>query len=172
MKVPYAGPPEGMYRASGRVAEIKARFRPVAEGFAGHLAQAEQGPAGDVRGLVAAAARRHGVDEGLLLAVAEVESGLRPEAVSPKGAVGAMQLMPGTAQGLGLGDLRDVSTNIDGGARYLRGLLDQFGGDTALALAAYNAGPGAVKRYGGVPPYAETQGFVSRVLARLRRDDS
>jgi len=104
--------------------------------------------------------------------VAEVESGLRPEAVSPKGAVGVMQLMPGTAQGLGLGDLRDVSTNIDGGARYLRGLLDQFGGDTALALAAYNAGPGAVKRYGGVPPYAETQGFVSRVLARLRRDDS
>jgi soluble lytic murein transglycosylase-like protein len=113
------------------------------------------------------AAARAGVDSNLLLAVAEAESGLRPDAVSPKGAVGLMQLMPSTAGIFGIHDAFDLEQNARGGAAYLRQLLDRFGGDVGLAVAAYNAGPGAVERYAGVPPYGETQRFVTRVLSRL-----
>lgn len=167
MRAPSVSPPEGLSRATERITEIKARFRSVAGDFATTLATAQRPAAGEVKQALARAAREHGLDEKLLRAVAEVESGLRPEAVSPKGALGVMQLMPGTARSLGLADPFDAQTNIDAGARYLRGLLDQFGGDTTLALAAYNAGPGAVKRYDGVPPFAETKGFIARVLSRL-----
>ena len=109
------------------------------------------------------AARDHGVDPQLLWAVAMAESSLNPQAVSATGALGLMQLMPETAQQLGCHDPLDPEQNVQAGARYLRQLLDQFG-DVALALAAYNAGPPAVERYGGVPPYRETQDYVRRVL--------
>lgn len=115
---------------------------------------------------VAAAAARHGLEPALVDAVAHQESRFRPDAVSPKGAIGVMQLMPATAADLGVNPW-DVGQNIDGGARYLRAMLDRFGGDLALALAAYNAGPGAVERHRGVPPFAETRTYVARISADL-----
>lgn len=114
-------------------------------------------------GLVAAAAQRHGLDPALLHGLIRAESGFDPSATSGAGALGLAQLMPGTAAALGVTNPLDPAQSIDGGARYLRQQLDAFGGDPVLALAAYNAGPGAVRRYGGVPPYAETQTYVQKV---------
>ncbi|HKR62646.1 MAG TPA: lytic transglycosylase domain-containing protein [Thermoanaerobaculia bacterium] len=111
------------------------------------------------------AARTHGVDARLLAAVAHRESAWNPRAVSRTGACGLMQLMPATAQYLGVRDVFDPRENIFGGARYLRTLLDAFDGDLDLALAAYNAGPGAVEKYRGVPPYRETKAYVAAVKA-------
>ncbi len=127
------------------------------------------GPAeGDVRALAAAAARRHGVDPELVLAVVAVESAFRKDAVSPKGAQGLMQLMPGTASALGVDDALDPAENLDGGTRHLGSLLALYGGDLRRALAAYNAGEGAVARHGGVPPYRETRAYVRKVLERYQ----
>jgi soluble lytic murein transglycosylase-like protein len=114
---------------------------------------------------ITAAAKQHGVDPALLAGLVEQESGFNPNAVSPAGARGLTQLMPGTAAGLGVSDPLDPAQALDGGAKYLRQQLDAFGGDIARALAAYNAGPGAVQRFGGVPPYAETQDYVRKVQA-------
>jgi soluble lytic murein transglycosylase-like protein len=119
--------------------------------------------------LVRAAAQAHGLPEALLHAVIEVESGFNAAAVSPKGALGLMQLMPDTARELRVRDARDPASNIDGGARYLKELLARFGNDLSLALAAYNAGPGAVQRSGGIPRNTETQNYVPRVMARYQR---
>ena len=113
--------------------------------------------------LIEAAARKYKVDPKLVAAVAEVESNGNQDAVSPVGAIGVMQLMPDTAASLGV-DPYNKQQNIEGGAKYLRQMLDTFGGDTRKAVAAYNAGPGAVKDYGGVPPYKETQNYVKKVL--------
>lgn len=113
--------------------------------------------------LIEAAARKYKVDPKLVAAVAEVESNGNQDAVSSVGAIGVMQLMPDTAASLGV-DPYNKQQNIEGGAKYLRQMLDTFGGDTKKAVAAYNAGPGAVKDYGGVPPYKETQNYVSKVL--------
>jgi Transglycosylase SLT domain len=123
---------------------------------------------GDVRALAVSAAHRHGIDPGLILAVVSIESGFRPEAVSPKGAQGLMQLMPGTSRDLGVADPLDPEQNLDGGVRHLGALLTLYDGDLTRALAAYNAGAGAVSRHGGVPPYRETQAYVKKVLARYR----
>jgi len=116
---------------------------------------------------IAAAAADFGVEAALLRAVIHAESAFNPMAVSSKGAQGLMQLMPGTAGELGVTDAFDVAQNIRGGARYLAQLLKDFDGDTQLATAAYNAGPGAVQKYRGVPPYDETRLYVQRV-ATLR----
>jgi len=116
-------------------------------------------------GVLRAAEQRYHLPAGVLAAVARAESGFDPDAVSGAGAVGLMQLMPGTAADLGV-DPRDPVASIDGAARYLRTQLDSFG-DLRLALAAYNAGPGAVRRHGGVPPYDETRTYVARVLAAV-----
>lgn len=113
--------------------------------------------------LIESAAQKYNVDPKLVAAVAEVESNGRQEAVSSVGAIGVMQLMPDTAASLGV-DPYDKQQNIEGGAKYLRQMLDTFGGDLKKAVAAYNAGPGAVKAYGGIPPYKETQNYVSKVL--------
>jgi soluble lytic murein transglycosylase-like protein len=126
-------------------------------------------PAGsDLESLVEQAAQRHGLDPALVLAVVSVESGFRPRAVSPKGAQGLMQLMPRTAASLGVSDAFDPEQNVDAGVRHLESLVRLYGGDLTRALAAYNAGQGAVARHGGVPPYRETRAYVRRVLERYR----
>ncbi len=117
---------------------------------------------------IQAAATRHGVDPALLKAVIHAESSFNPRAVSRCGAQGLMQLMPGTARALGVTNSFDPAQNIDGGARYLKSLLTRFG-DVPRAVAAYNAGPRAVERYGGVPPFTETRNYVARVQGFLRR---
>lgn len=119
---------------------------------------------GQYDGLIQAAAQRNGIDPALLHGLIQQESGFDPSAGSSAGAQGLCQLMPGTAASLGVSDPLDPAQSIEGGARYLKQQLDAFGGDPQLALAAYNAGPGAVHRYGGVPPYAETQAYVQKVM--------
>jgi len=114
----------------------------------------------------ATAAARHNIAAALVDTVARRESFYRTVAVSKAGAIGVMQLMPATARALGV-DPHDPAANIEGGSAYLRKQLDRFGGRIDLALAAYNAGPGAVARYGGVPPYRETQAYVAANLDRL-----
>lgn len=113
---------------------------------------------------ISAAAARNGVDPNLLTGLIRAESNFDPNAGSPAGAQGLTQLMPATAAGLGVANPLDPAQSIEGGARYLRQQLDRFGGDVTKALAAYNAGPGAVERFGGVPPYEETQNYVRRVI--------
>ena len=117
----------------------------------------------DPRELLRDAARRSGLPPAFVESVAKVESALRSDAVSPKGAVGVMQLMPDTARTLDA-DPADTAQNIDAGVRLLRDLLVRYDGDVVKALAAYNAGTGAVSRYGGLPPYPETQNYVDKVL--------
>ncbi|MFT3755115.1 MAG: lytic transglycosylase domain-containing protein [Pseudoxanthomonas sp.] len=118
------------------------------------------------RAAVQAAAQRHDLSPWLIDAVARAESGYKADAVSPAGAIGIMQLMPDTARELGV-DPRDPAQNIDGGAAYLRKMLDRFDGNIDLALAAYNAGSGRVVQYGGVPPFRETREYVRRNLEQL-----
>jgi soluble lytic murein transglycosylase-like protein len=126
-------------------------------------------PDAATRSLVQQAARRHGIDEALLLAIIDQESDFNPAAVSRAGARGLMQLMPATAKRYGVTKLHDPGQNIAGGSAYLRDLLDQFG-RLDLALAAYNAGEGAVLRHGRrVPPYEETQHYVRIVIADYER---
>ncbi len=119
----------------------------------------------EIQQLVIRTAQRYGVDPALALALAKAESNFDPDATSHKGAIGVMQLMPETAKSLGVANPYDPAENIDGGIRYLRQLIERFGGNIVLAVAAYNAGPNAVRRYGGIPPYPETQTFVRKVLA-------
>lgn len=142
----------------------------MVRGFVPDEVLAEIGPAaaGDLERLAEEAARRHGLDPALVRAVVAVESGFQPEAVSPKGAKGLMQLMPATARELGVADPFDAAANLDGGSRYLSSLLARYEGDLAKALAAYNAGMGAVARHRGVPPYAETRQYVQKVLGRYQ----
>ncbi len=131
---------------------------------AAKLVQPPPGP----EALLKRAAQTQGVDEILVRAVAKIESGLRQEAVSNRGALGLMQLMPGTAALLGVNP-KQADQNAAGGAKYLRTLLERYRYNPALALAAYNAGPGAVARYKGVPPYYETRTYVVRVLREYER---
>lgn len=123
----------------------------------------------DVRELLAHAGEQHNIDVDLLASVIRAESGGRAQAVSRTGAQGLMQLMPSTAHSLGVNDAFKPSENINGGTAYLDALLTRYHDNLALALAAYNAGPGAVDKYHGVPPYAETRAYVVRVMREFKR---
>lgn len=115
------------------------------------------------------AAETYGVDEGLLISIAKNESNFRSDAKSSAGAMGIMQLMPGTAQGLGVTDAYDPEQNIMGAAKLLSGKIEQYNGNNSLALAAYSAGSGNVKKYDGIPPFTETQNYIPRVLSNYSR---
>jgi len=131
------------------------RIPEVAEGWEAHISRL---------------AARYGIDESLVRAVIRMESGGKTDAVSHKGAMGLMQLMPGTAKMLGVDDPFDPVQNLEGGIKYLSQLSDKYNGDITKTLAAYNAGPGRVDAYGGIPPFAETQKYVRSILALYDRD--
>jgi len=124
---------------------------------------------GDYSHLIKAAAKKYNINENIITAVMKAESGFDPTAVSRTGAMGLMQLMPETAEALGVHNAFDPRENIEGGVRYLKDMLTEFGGNLELALAAYNAGPNAVKKYGGIPPYEETQNYVRKVMSSLKK---
>ncbi len=117
----------------------------------------------EIDGIIEQVSQKVGIDQNLVKLVAKAESGKDQSCVSNRGAIGVMQLMPDTARGLGVNPY-NTSQNIEGGAKYLKEMLGQFNGDVAKALAAYNAGPGAVKKYGGIPPYKETQNYVKKIM--------
>lgn len=114
------------------------------------------------------ACKKYGVDEKFVKAIIQQESGFNPNATSWCGAMGMMQLMPETARSLGVKNAYDPQDNIMGGVKYIKQQLDRFGGDKRKALAAYNAGPGAVQKYGGIPPYRETQNYVKNIMSMYR----
>lgn len=153
--------------------ELNTLNRPEGKAVAGRgLAAAIRAPSANPRlkasfsRLIAQTAREHKLDEDLLHAIVNVESGYNAQALSPKGAVGLMQVMPATAERFGVTNLNDPRQNLKAGARYLRFLLSQFGNDLPRVLAAYNAGEGAVQKYGKtLPPYRETRDYVAKVMA-------
>jgi len=121
-------------------------------------------PKTEVDEIIRKCAKENNLDENLVKAVIKAESGFNTQARSPVGALGLMQLMPSTAKGLGVNNPLDPEQNVAGGTKYLKNLINRFDGRLDFALAAYNAGSGAVKKYGGIPPYPETQNYVKRVL--------
>jgi soluble lytic murein transglycosylase-like protein len=129
-------------------------------------------PDGPFAKLIHAASQKHGVDENLIHRIILVESNFNPKAVSRKSALGLMQLLPQTAAQYSVRNVFDPAQNIDGGTHYIKDLLARYHGDVSLALAAYNAGPQMVQRYGGVPPFLETQSYVRRVTKQAKCNGS
>jgi len=133
--------------------------------------QAKGDNIGSLETVIYSMAQKYGVDPTLIQQVVKAESGFNSNATSQAGAVGLMQLMPGTAASYGVQNAYDATQNLDGGTHFLKDLLDRFQGNIQLSLAAYNAGPGAVEKYQGVPPYKETQAYVQKIMTGLNNKD-
>lgn len=162
------GPAGQMVETTNHIADASLPQTLPADTLPVALSSSAQPPSGNpYREMFAQTAERFGMSHELLDAVAWQESRYRVNSRSPVGAIGLMQLMPATARSLGVTDATDPAQNVAGGAAYLRIQLNRFGNDLEKALAAYNAGPGAVIRYGGIPPYRETQNYVRSILGRL-----
>lgn len=153
------------YESNPKYARVNVQYRPISvpKKYKTYKSPSSYTPA-NVAELVKQYATTYGLDEGLVCAVIKCESNFNPNAVSPVGACGLMQLMPATAEEMGVTNIFDPAENIAGGTQYLAQMLAIFNGDASLALAGYNAGPNAVKRYGGIPPFSETQTYVQRVI--------
>lgn len=123
----------------------------------------------DIDNLISTYSEKNNLDKDFVKALIKQESGFQTDVTSHCGAMGLMQLMPATAHSMGVKNAYDAEQNIAGGTKYLRGLMDRFGGNMELALAAYNAGPGAVQKYGGIPPYKETQNYVKNVISNYHK---
>jgi soluble lytic murein transglycosylase-like protein len=159
------GPQPAVQTAQSNSFQSQLQQASATTGGTAAAATASGGPVdGQFSDLINAAAQKYGIDPALLKGLIRQESNFNPNAKSPAGAAGLCQLMPGTAAALGCTNPLDPAQAIDAGAKYLSQQLKAFGGDPRKALAAYNAGPGAVQRYGGVPPYAETQNYVRAVM--------
>lgn len=139
--------------------------------FSSDLTPSSNGNA-DIDALIEQYSSKNGLDSSFVKAVIKQESGFQTKVTSHCGAMGLMQLMPATASSLGVKDAYDPEQNIAGGTKYLKGLLDRFGGDKSLALAAYNAGPNAVAKYNGIPPYKETQNYVKNIMSMYQKYSS
>ncbi len=144
---------------------LDAKLNKVDENSQGKVFKNDKANKVEIDNLIEKYSNKNGLDKDFVKALVKQESGFNPNATSKCGAMGLMQLMPSTAQGLGVSNAYDIEQNIAGGTRYLKSMIERFNGDEKLALAAYNAGPNAVKKYGGIPPYQETQNYVKNVLS-------
>ena len=144
---------------------LDAKLNKVDENSQGKVFKNDKASKVEIDNLIEKYSNKNGLDKDFVKALVKQESGFNPNATSKCGAMGLMQLMPSTAQGLGVSNAYDIEQNIAGGTRYLKSMIERFNGDEKLALAAYNAGPNAVKKYGGIPPYQETQNYVKNVLS-------
>lgn len=155
--------PVDLLSAYSRAGTVK----PASSGFSGVLSEALSTNSESMDDIFRRAAETYDVPVNLLLAIGKTESGFNANAVSPAGAQGVMQLMPGTARGLGVTDPLNAEQNIMGGAKYISQMLSAYDGDISLALAGYNAGMGNVQKYGGVPPFKETQNYIQKVTGYM-----